>query len=242
MQTRAVSAALPPTLLARWVRLVGDRAMTRTVGESLLHRWSEPHRHYHDLAHLATVLDHIGDLVRADSRTPTDVLAAELAAYFHDAVYDPTERDNEARSADLAQEQLDRVGLPADRIGEVVRLVLLTATHDAAPADRTGALLCDADLAVLAANPQTYAAYAAAIRDEYSHVPEPLFRAGRAQLLARLLERPVLFRTRPGRVWWEEAARRNMGAELALLSAQTGGARGASGTDVADEARPPGAG
>ena len=113
--------------------------------------------------------------------------------------------------------------------------MLITATHAVEPADGNGAVLCDADLAVLAGDPESYAAYAVAVREEYAHVPEPLFRAGRAQVLAGLLAHEVLFRTATGRSWWESAARHNVETELILLSAQAGDAGGA------DAGPPPGA-
>jgi predicted metal-dependent HD superfamily phosphohydrolase len=102
-------------------------------------------------------------------------------------------------------------------VAEVRRLVLLTAGHDPDPDDRDGALLCDADLAVLGAPPQVYDRYAAAVRREYAHVPEPAFRAGRAEVLARLLELPALFRLPPTAARWERPARDNLTRELAAL-------------------------
>ncbi len=196
-----------------------------------MHRWSEPERCYHDLVHLAAVLDHVDELVRAEPGTASDADAVVLAAYFHDAVYDPTTPDNEARSAALAGNGLEELGLPPLRVREVVRLVLLTATHAPDPDDGNGAVLCDADLAVLAAEPAAYAAYAAAVRAEHAHVPEPQFRAGRARVLTELLAHEVLYRTRTGRTWWEAAARRNVGAELLLLNASTADRAGVASAD-----------
>ena len=94
------------------------------------------------------------------------------------------------------------------------------------PDDGAGAVLCDADLAVLASDPETYAAYAVAVREEYAHVPEPVFRAARAKILRELLEHEALFRTTTGQSRWEAAARRNVEAEIVLLSASMGGAGG----------------
>ena len=65
--------------------------------EELLRRWGEPHRHYHDRRHLSEVL----------AALPDDApRAVRLAAWYHDAVYDPTRDDNEEASARLAREQL----------------------------------------------------------------------------------------------------------------------------------------
>jgi len=99
-------------------------------------------------------------------------------------------------------------------VAEVARLVRLTATHDSAPGDGAGALLCDADLSILAADPARYDAYAAAVRREYGHVPDDAFRIGRAEVLRHLLGLPVLYRVVPERAEWEVRARANLTREL----------------------------
>ena len=146
--------------------------------------------------------------------------------------YDPERTDNEQVSADRA-----RVGLrglvPDERIDEVERLVLLTATHDAEPGDANGAVLCDADLAVLASPPEAYAAYASAVRAEYGHLSDDVFTAGRIAVLERLLALPQLYRLPAVADEWTPRARANMTAELTLLRS-----RAASG----DGAPPPAAG
>jgi predicted metal-dependent HD superfamily phosphohydrolase len=87
-----------------------------------------------------------------------------------------------------------------------------------ASASRDGQLLCDADLAVLASPPSAYAAYTAAVREEYHFVPGDAFREGRAAVLRRLLDLPHLFRTPYGREHWEATARYNLRGELEMLS------------------------
>ncbi|MEU1585817.1 metal-dependent phosphohydrolase [Micromonospora sp. NPDC005710] len=210
-------------LLDRWraaARGAGarpDQDITR-AGEQLIVRWREPHRHYHTLAHLTAVLDVVDQ--HADLATRADPV--RLAAWFHDAVYDPRAAGdaNERDSAALAGSALTGLGVPAPTVAEVRRLVLLTAGHTVAPGDRDGALLCDADLAVLAAPPAQYERYAAAIRREYAHVPEPAFRAGRAAVLTGLLALPALFRSPPLASGWEEPARDNVRRELADLTGE----------------------
>ena len=186
------------------------------VGDELIHRWTEPHRHYHTLSHLATVLRIVGD----HSDAASDPSAVRLAAWFHDAVYDPTRVDNEEASALLAEVTLPAVNVPADRIAEVARLVRLTASHDPVYGDRNGGLITDADLAILAADAETYRAYTIAIRREYGHVPDVAFTEGRAAVLRTLLELPVLFHTPQLRERWEDAARHNVTAELTALCMQ----------------------
>jgi predicted metal-dependent HD superfamily phosphohydrolase len=177
------------------------------LARALLDRWREPHRHYHTTAHLAAMLA----IVR-----PWPVV--ELAVWFHDAVYDPRAAGNEEASAELAERSLPAIGAAPASVAEVARLVRLTATHDPAPDDGAGALLCDADLSILAADPARYDAYTAAVRQEYGHVPDEPFRVGRAQVLRHLLGLPMLYRVVPERAEWEARARANLTRELSTLA------------------------
>ncbi|MER5351843.1 hypothetical protein ABT093_16130 [Kitasatospora sp. NPDC002551] len=205
-------------LLAAWTALLhrcGTRTDPAPAGRELLRRWSEPQRRYHTTDHLDAVLGHVDALAgHAD-----DPDAVRLAAWFHDAVYRPDRSENEERSAVLAVRALTAAGLPAARVEEVARLVRLTVTHHPGPGDRDGEVLCDADLAVLGGPPAAYAAYAAAVREEYAFVPEPDFRAGRAAVLRQLLALPALYRTPTAHARFDAAARANLAAELARLEA-----------------------
>ncbi|MCQ4204140.1 hypothetical protein M4J06_001919 [Streptomyces coelicoflavus] len=182
--------------------------------DNLLARWQEPQRRYHTLAHLTAVLGHVDALAEhAD-----DVDVVRLAAWFHDAVYLPERSENEERSARLAERALPEAGVPAEKTAEVARLVRLTVTHAPAGDDRDGQVLCDADLAILASPPSAYAAYTAAVREEYHFVPNEAFRAGRAAILRQLLDLPALFHTPHGQREWEATARHNLTGELEMLS------------------------
>lgn len=188
------------------------------VGADLLARWSEPHRRYHTLEHLRVMLD----VIDRHAELADDADAVRLAAWFHDAVYEPLASgslSNEEQSAALALSALAGLGFDPDRAAEVARLVRLTAGHRVEPGDRNGALLADADLAVLAFAPAAYARYTAAVREEYAAVPEDAFRAGRARILRQLLELPELFRVVPARAEWTARAHDNLRAELRLLGA-----------------------
>jgi len=204
-------------LLDAWIRMVvrsgGDAGAATDAGADLLARWSEPHRHYHDVEHLGEVLTHVDELAHLAS----DPDAVLLAAWFHDAVYAPAPGRDEADSAVLAGAVLTGLGLPRERVATVTRLVRLTAEHDPRPGDSDGAVLCDADLGILGADPERYQRYVAGVRQEYAHVPDEAFRPGRAAVLRRLLTAQRVFRTEPARRRWETAARCNMAAELHQL-------------------------
>jgi predicted metal-dependent HD superfamily phosphohydrolase len=194
-------------LLARW-----PLTHTEAVRDELLAAYGDPGRGYHDTRHLEEVLDRLDEL--SGSGTPFERLPVELAAWFHDAVYDGRP-GAEQRSAEWAEAVL--AAHEPRQVAEVVRLVRLTETHRPAPEDRNGCALSDADLAVLAAPAARYAEYTADVRREYAHVPDADFRAGRASVLGDLLDRPHLFHTAYARERWERAARANVEAELARL-------------------------
>ncbi len=192
--------------------VAGDRD---AVYAGLVARHREPGRHHHVLAHTSGVVD----AVLAIHGTGDDWATTVLAAWYHDAVYDPraTGGANEGSSAVLARRDLESMGASLSATAEVCRLICLTADHDPCPGDRNGALLCDADLAVLAADEDAYLAYVAAVRAEYAHVDDDAWRTGRRAVLRSFLDRPRIFRTITGRERWESRARINISSELASL-------------------------
>ncbi len=206
-----------------WAQLAGDSPTSRTEWAAVVDAWGQPHRRYHDLAHLAAVLGIVGRL----EETAPDPAAVRLAAWYHDVVYDPRRGDNEAVSAERARAGL-RGLVPDARVDEVVRLVLLTAGHEAAPEDANGAVLCDADLAVLAGPPDAYAVYASAVREEYGHLSDAEFTAGRIAVLEHLLGLETLYRLPAVAADWTPRARANMAAELSLLRTRAATSSGAA--------------
>lgn len=186
------------------------------VRDELLAAYADPSRGYHDTLHLCEVCVRLDEL--ADAGATYDRVPVLLAAWFHDGVYDG-ESGAEARSARWAAAALHGLGRPDDEIAEVVRLVLLTEHHRPEDGDDNGAALSDADLAILAAPVDRYREYVATVRDEYAHVPEDLFAAGRAEVMEKLLAAPALFNTAYAREHWESQARANVTAELETLHA-----------------------
>jgi predicted metal-dependent HD superfamily phosphohydrolase len=199
-----------------WLRAaaaVGARSDVAHVGADLLGRYAEPHRRYHDLAHLADVLHHVEEL----AEHARDVHVVRLAAWFHDAVYDPAATDNEESSARLAETALAELRVEDGIVAEVARLVRSTADHAPEPGDLDAEVLCDADLAILASGPERYQVYVEAVRAEYEHLDDRTFARGRAAVLRGLLDREPMFSTPTGRDRWEAAAHANVTAELARL-------------------------
>ena len=100
-------------------KVVCDRVFNRLVDA-----YTQPERYYHNLNHIdgvLTTLDRFNDL-----QNPRSVY---LAAWFHDFVYDPKAVDNEAKSAEAAQELLTSLGESTATIALVQQLILATQGH-----------------------------------------------------------------------------------------------------------------
>jgi predicted metal-dependent HD superfamily phosphohydrolase len=205
---------LDPALRKRWERTFPGHAELATV---LLSKWSQEHRYYHDRVHLLAVLEALDSLCGTQI-SGQDRLILELAAWFHDAVYEGQSTD-EQDSAQLAGQCLQGL-LPEHTVASIQRLIMLTSTHQPQAEDRLGALLCDADLEVLARPAPAYQRYTQAVRAEYAQVPLTDFARGRSKILRDLLDKDQLFGTAQARQRWESAARSNLAAELEQLSTQ----------------------
>lgn len=205
------------SLVRRWSDLVARVGLDPTVGAAtiaeVLAAHAEPDRRYHDLRHLAECFELVDTMV---DLSPPDRSAVELAIWFHDVVYEPTARDNEARSATRARVFLERAGRP-DVAPPVVEAIEMTAGH--APIARGPVVdaVHDADLGILGASSDRYDEYATDIRLEYAHVSDEDFREGRSRILRTFLAMRRIY-VRPDMAEREITARRNLEREVRALA------------------------
>jgi predicted metal-dependent HD superfamily phosphohydrolase len=194
-----------------WRRL-GAAGDGTQVYAALDYAYREPTRIYHTTGHLTDCLEQLDRFAEpAAERDPV-----EAALWFHDAVYDPRSSENEARSAEWAAQALGGAGVDPHLVRRVSALVLLTR-HLKPATDSAGRLLCDVDLSILGREVAEFERFERAIRAEYAWVPEPEYRAARARVLRRFLERQPLYQTISFRIRYEETARRNLSHALAAL-------------------------
>lgn len=211
-------ASVELRLVPAWNQLLapfGARpAKIADVWTNLQSAYSNPDRFYHNLSHIAQVLDTIASLCDLAH----DWTALNLAAWFHDVVYDSRAKDNEERSVTAARAALPALGIPAATIERVADLIVATKTHQAKAEDRDAQILLDADLAILGAPEAEYEAYAQAIGKEYAWVPDEDYRRGRRAVLERFLGRKRIFQTQPPFVSRETQARLNLQREITQLA------------------------
>jgi pantetheine-phosphate adenylyltransferase len=109
-----------------------------SLPEILIERWSQPHRFYHTVKHLDSLLRMI-----ADRKLPAreDILLKYIAL-FHDVVYDPRKKDNEEQSVNIAKKLV-----PACLSKEVCNAIIDTKTHRGR--SELSKIFCEMDLDIL---------------------------------------------------------------------------------------------
>jgi len=199
----------------RW-RAFWQRAGARGDGDAvfaeLSAHYADPPRAYHSLDPVVRCLDEL-ETARHLAQCPLEV---ELAIWFHDAVYDPRARDNEAKSAELARRAAQELLFPRASAKRVYHLILATR-HDVLPTTADQRLLADIDLSILGAPTEEFDEYERRIREEYAGVSEAEFRAARADILEKFLSRPRLYATEFFLNRYEQAARENLRRSLTRL-------------------------
>jgi predicted metal-dependent HD superfamily phosphohydrolase len=204
----------------RWIQLwrqVTTKGDPLPMCQELVSLYSQPHRHYHNLLHITECLAEF-DCARHLARQP---VAAELAIWFHDAIYDPHAQDNEERSAELAKLRISNAGGCMDLCESVGTLVMATKTHD--PSLHPDApLVVDVDLSILGQSDPRFQAYETQIRREYEWVQEETFAAKRAEVLEGFLGRKQIYTNGLFFVKYEKPARQNLRKSLHNLKLSSG--------------------
>lgn len=167
-------------------------------------KYSESHRHYHTLDHIQHCLSQL-DKVRELAADPD---AIELALWFHDIVYEPSEDDNELQSARLFESLLGE-HMPRERAARIHRLIMATV-YPSEPEDGDERLMVDIDLSSFALPWEEFMRDTRALRAELAHVPEERFLAGKLRFLETMVSRPRFYLTDYFYDRFESTARSNI--------------------------------
>ena len=190
------------------------------AAQELAQAWMEPGRFFHNLEHLKTLLENI-DFMAQTARNPD---ALRLAAWFHGVRFDVSAQAVAQAKDGLdihagalkAQGVLTSLEMPQPQVQRVVGLIESLEGHRGDPDDIDAQVLSDADLSILAADPEDYLDYMCQLRREYSAYDDAEFVSARSQVVSALLARRQLFWTHAASAW-EELARENLRAELERL-------------------------
>lgn len=189
--------------------------LLNSLWEIFKKNYTQKSRHYHNLKHVSSMLIQVEE--NKDKIEDIDVVL--FAIWFHDIVYKSTKKDNEEKSADLAQSSLQKLSLEKERIDKVYELILSTKTHKIKlKEDNDNAFLLDFDLSILGQEWRIYQKYIENIRREYKVYPSFLYNPGRKKVLLSFLTRDSLYFTEKYRVLYEEQARKNLEKEIKLLA------------------------
>ncbi len=201
------------TSWARCWRAMAAEGDGAELMQQLLAAYREPQRRYHSLQHLTECLALLREHLDL-AKQPGEV---EIALWFHDAVYDVKASDNEQKSADWAARSLTEAGVSQEVIDRVVQLIMATR-HAVLPQGRDQQLLVDIDLAILGSSRERFLEYEQQISEEYSWVPEVLFRHKRRAVLEEFMARSPIYNTAALRQQFERQAHDNLAFSLERLA------------------------
>lgn len=190
-----------------------EPALSNKIFLELVAAYSRSDRYYHNLRHIQQVLN----VIRLLESLAENFSAIQIAAWFHDAVYDSQAHDNEEKSAAYADVYLKKLNIPISTINHAVKMIFNTKNHATTSNDIDSQILLDADLSILGSEESEYKTYAQAIRLEYSWVTDAKYRIGRKKVLESFLQRDRIYFTDHAFQMLELKARENIKAELSNL-------------------------
>lgn len=170
----------------------------------LTYQYTQKHRHYHTLEHIA----HMFEIARKH-----DVELSEtqcIAIWWHDAVYDPSSHTNEEDSIDMLGYAIDILKYDYN---EIARIIFDTKTHQ--PRSEQSAIVCDLDMMILAASPEEYFEYTKKIRKEFSNYTNEQYLEGRLKFLKTLKDTKIFHS--PVFEKYENIAQRNINNEIGTI-------------------------
>ena len=199
--------------MALWLGVADDGpGHAGHVCQVLLDRYAEPGRHYHTINHV----NHCLGQARLVTGLLPDAGALNLAIWFHDCVYDPMARDNEAMSAKLFRELAAPV-MASPLVDDVERLVLVTQAGQV-PGRVDEGYMVDVDLSSFGLPWEPFLADSLAVRAERPHLTDQQYAVQQSRFLNSLLERDAVFATDFFRKRYEDVARSNISRYLQSIS------------------------
>jgi len=194
-------------------QLTSDVALTAKLWTEIEGNYSQKDRHYHNLQHLSSLLQCLFS-VKDKIQDWTTLL---FSVYYHDIIHDPESAENEERSAELAAQRMNQIGMSTEMIKGCTDQIMATKSHQSTQ-DRDTNYLMDADLSILGQSWDRYSEYCQNIRKEYAIYPSALYNAGRKKTLRHFLAMKPIFKTDFFSRKLDQQARENIRKEIDILT------------------------
>jgi len=222
----APNQALITNLEIKWndfcnrIQATGDRWQAFRI---IVSRYSEPHRYYHNLQHIADCLDELQLAKNYYSVNAPQLISVpqfneiEAEIWLHDI--DPDEEKSALQAIKIFLD-LGKTETFTSRVADLIRNTKHFVDKDHDSLSHAEKLGIDIDLAILGQPKDKFVHYENNVRKEYSHVPEKVFRAHRVNVLLDFLSRPRIYLTEYFYDKYENQARENIKRSLINLIGQ----------------------
>jgi predicted metal-dependent HD superfamily phosphohydrolase len=200
-----------------WEELASGRPGQEEEFAAVMARYDEPHRFYHNREHLAELFV----LYEGCKDKIADTKAVIGAIFYHDLVYDPQSRTNEADSAAIAEKNLTALGFDKAFAQRVAALVNYTRKHDCPAGETDAQLFLDMDMAILGSDPARYVRYSVEVGGEYTPFMgrEGFYNGRLNSFLLPTMAKPRLFHTDFFEERFGAQAKKNMTWEISVARA-----------------------
>ncbi|BDD05508.1 HD domain-containing protein [Aureibacter tunicatorum] len=181
--------------------------------------WSEIESHYNKKDRFYHNTEHIKSMIQLAFEYQVKIEDFDtllFSVFYHDIVYNSSRSDNEKKSALVASQNLERLGVNAEKTSKCYNQIIDTKKHENDTENDIKYLL-DFDLAILGSSWSDYSIYMKNIRKEYTLYPDFIYNKGRKQVLKSFLELPQIYKTTEFQNKHEEQAIQNITKEIELL-------------------------
>jgi len=181
---------------------------SNAVANSLFDLMSNKNLHYHTPIHVLAMFS----FAKQHNIALNDY--EQLAVWFHDAVYEPNQNNNEEYSAKLMRIYLK--GMPEYHLEKIETLIMATSRHLSPDVDVKFHKILDLDLCGFSLDRDNYNKITECLRKEFA-VDEKKFNAGRKSFLYNLISKGFVYRS-PEFDRFEPLAQENIRLDLKELN------------------------
>lgn len=143
----------------------------------IYNNWKDKNRYWHNIDHLEDIISHIERWRYRFSKEEFDQLI--LAAFFHDAIYDPKDPDNnEENSLDLLKKSYS-----GDTKLDLAEKAIMCTKSRKRPLDFPCKIFWEADNSIFKKTWKDYLDWEKKIRKEYYFVPDDIYKKARIKFL-----------------------------------------------------------